>query len=597
MKSIAIRYEKEEDLESVRPSVVAYPPERVLIQVYDCVSDFDSSIRLRDALRDLFPGCSIIGANASGGIIDGRILDGAVIINFSLFDNATIRTVLVPQNQDMAKAASETAAKLASPNLKAVITFGCGIQNQAYLDNGLYLQELSDELMGIPIAGGLAGAGVPGSFSSYVFTEKGSTSFGFAAASISGSRIRVLSDFDIDWIPVGKKLTITNLIGKRVYTIDDRPVTELYRDYLGINSDQITVDHINRFPLMMNRQGFALTDLVSRVYEDGSVDFIQQLNHGEQVQFGICAAHLQEDGVRRINRSLRSFSPDGVFCFACGSRKFILGQNSDVDMAILGGMTSSCGMYTFGEFFIANSIVSLFFHQALTVLALAESENSPEPVSTEPIMSISAQTVTFDNYVQVKALMHLVMSITKELENKNNQLNELAHSDGLTGLGNRRKFDEHLDWVIKTNARSETPFALLMLDVDYFKMFNDLYGHVAGDDCLRSLGRVLRDVLQRAGDYAFRYGGEEFACILSPSNMIEAAGIAERIRSQIEALGISHKKSPEYGRVTVSIGVLLVHADKQTIASDIIQQSDTLLYSAKKQGRNRTIFRDDNQVD
>ncbi|PKL24176.1 MAG: hypothetical protein CVV47_10525 [Spirochaetae bacterium HGW-Spirochaetae-3] len=596
MQSITIRCGIDERLdcsllESAREEVAAYPPERVLIQVYYCVPDTGAIETVLGRLSGMFPGCPVIGANANGGILNGQSFDGAIIVNFSLFESTAVKTVLITQNKDMGKAGLETAAALADPSLRAVIAFGCGIRDQVYLDNGLYLKSLSGALNGVPVSGGLAGAESGGRFSSFVFSERGLTQSGFAAAALSGPELRVFGDFDIDWIPVGKRMTITGMRGRRVFSIDDRPVTDLYRQYLGIASNLVSVDLINRFPLMRNRHGVDLTDLVSVVHEDGSVDFIQKLNIGEQVRFGICDAGLQEDGVRRVNRSLRAFRPDGVFYFACPSRRMVFGETIDADMATLIDMPASCGIYTFGEFHADGSGEPLFFHQAMSVLAVAEGTVAPDPGSPASSAAITAGIGDSDKYVQSKALIHLTMSITRELEETNRRLTEMAHTDGLTGLGNRRKFDDNLDRAIKTHARSGTSFALIMLDVDHFKLFNDLYGHVDGDDCLRSLGHVLREALHRAGDFAFRYGGEEFACILSPASASDAAVVAERIRSRVETVGIPHRGSPTREVVTISIGALLVDAGKGTLPSRVVEECDALLYEAKKAGRNRVVCR------
>ncbi|MGI6084952.1 MAG: GGDEF domain-containing protein [Acetivibrionales bacterium] len=132
--------------------------------------------------------------------------------------------------------------------------------------------------------------------------------------------------------------------------------------------------------------------------------------------------------------------------------------------------------------------------------------------------------------------------------------------------------------------------SIILLDIDHFKAYNDYYGHVAGDDCLRQIGRVLADCISRSVDLAARYGGEEFACILPDTDIHHAVKIAERIRQRIQDLKIEHKKSPVLKFVTASFGVTAVQYSPEASLEEIIATADELLYKAKTYGRNQTEF-------
>jgi len=175
----------------------------------------------------------------------------------------------------------------------------------------------------------------------------------------------------------------------------------------------------------------------------------------------------------------------------------------------------------------------------------------------------------------------------KALEESRRALEAISITDGLTGIANRRRFDEVLNQEYARHARSRAELSLILLDIDHFKAFNDTYGHVAGDDCLRQIGRVLIDCTTRAADLAARYGGEEFACILPETDRIGAVVIAERIRLAIQALGIPHKASDSADCVTASLGVITVHCKIEGSVIEILSQADELLYRAKSRGRNR----------
>jgi diguanylate cyclase (GGDEF)-like protein len=173
------------------------------------------------------------------------------------------------------------------------------------------------------------------------------------------------------------------------------------------------------------------------------------------------------------------------------------------------------------------------------------------------------------------------------IELHNTSLRHLANSDALTKLANRRRFEETLASEYQRATRNGLPFSLIMLDVDYFKKFNDRYGHVAGDDCLRSVANAIATGPQRPTDLAARYGGEEFAIILPDTPSEGARAVAEKIRLAVEALGIVHADSL-CGLVTVSSGVYTCYplADAAAASLACIQAADRLLYQAKMNGRN-----------
>lgn len=181
---------------------------------------------------------------------------------------------------------------------------------------------------------------------------------------------------------------------------------------------------------------------------------------------------------------------------------------------------------------------------------------------------------------QIQQLIQQLM-----IEKKAAQLN--ANTDSLTGLANRRYFDEVLSTEFRRLKRSGAPLSLIMLDVDRFKSFNDSYGHLAGDDCLRQIGAALETFVGRVTDLAARYGGEEFVVILTETDQCGAATLAERIRKAIESLAIPHPGSDIAEYVTVSIGVVTAHTARLTSPEQVVALADDALYCAKKGGRNR----------
>ncbi len=162
-------------------------------------------------------------------------------------------------------------------------------------------------------------------------------------------------------------------------------------------------------------------------------------------------------------------------------------------------------------------------------------------------------------------------------------------TDTLTGLMNRRFFDESLRTEFFRLKRSRAPLSLILLDVDHFKAYNDAYGHVAGDDCLRRVASAIRLGAKRLTDVAARYGGEEFAVILPETDAAGALEIAERIREGVEGLGIPHSASLTSGRVTLSAGVVTLVPEELLDCGEVVSRADFALYEAKRAGRNRVV--------
>lgn len=179
-------------------------------------------------------------------------------------------------------------------------------------------------------------------------------------------------------------------------------------------------------------------------------------------------------------------------------------------------------------------------------------------------------------------------ALSEGLQQQNSGLQELAHTDNLTGIANRRRFDETLDLEVKRASRSKEPLSLALIDVDFFKQFNDTYGHLAGDSCLQAIARTLRENAARVTDLPARYGGEEFAVILPNTDRAGAEAVGDKIRVAICLLGIPHEQSP-YTFVSASIGVatMLPALEEALGPEELISLADGNLYRAKKGGRNR----------
>jgi diguanylate cyclase (GGDEF)-like protein len=167
------------------------------------------------------------------------------------------------------------------------------------------------------------------------------------------------------------------------------------------------------------------------------------------------------------------------------------------------------------------------------------------------------------------------------------EISQMAHIDALTGLANRRHFDIFIYQEWSKAQREGSPISMLMVDVDFFKLYNDVYGHQSGDQCLRRIAEAINKVTHRPSDLVTRYGGEEFAVILPNTPLHGAMKVAEQMRQDVGALLIEHSKSPVAHFVTVSIGVAVMTPGKDNQPNELVAASDEALYTAKNSGRNR----------
>ena len=174
----------------------------------------------------------------------------------------------------------------------------------------------------------------------------------------------------------------------------------------------------------------------------------------------------------------------------------------------------------------------------------------------------------------------------KELEERNANLERLSSLDGLTGLFNRRYFDDNLTKEWKQALRTNTSLSLLIVDIDYFKNYNDYYGHLEGDDCLRKVAQALYEALMRPADIIARYGGEEFTAILPNTGSEGAARVARRMMEHVSDLAILHQGSSVAETITVSIGASSGIPGGKQAATSLLDRADKALYAAKKNGRN-----------
>ncbi|MFQ5658924.1 MAG: diguanylate cyclase domain-containing protein [Gammaproteobacteria bacterium] len=203
---------------------------------------------------------------------------------------------------------------------------------------------------------------------------------------------------------------------------------------------------------------------------------------------------------------------------------------------------------------------------------------------TKPVSKIIL-TAKLKAMQRIAEMRNKLVQVSNELEQANNELYLKSYQDGLTEIYNRRYFDKNYSQKWLRARRDHTCLSALLIDIDYFKKFNDLNGHLAGDDCLKNVAQAINNSLLRPVDTAYRYGGEEFVVVLPDTNEIGALHVINRIRANVNKLGISYDSSDPSRVVSVSIGYASLIPEAVTTEKELLEQADKALYMAKQQGR------------
>jgi len=189
--------------------------------------------------------------------------------------------------------------------------------------------------------------------------------------------------------------------------------------------------------------------------------------------------------------------------------------------------------------------------------------------------------------------MQRIAEMRAQLKKVNLELRMMSAKDGLTGIANRRHFDEVLSKEVKRAIRAKSSISLALCDIDFFKPYNDNYGHQAGDDCLKYVARTMAKTSKRPGDLVARYGGEEFGIVLPETELLGATEVTESVRTAVDDLGLTHDYSDAAKNVTISAGVATVKPeagmDIKMVVRDLIKAADQALYLAKERGRNQVV--------
>lgn len=285
---------------------------------------------------------------------------------------------------------------------------------------------------------------------------------------------------------------------------------------------------------------------------------------------------IVDDQASNIQLLYEIFKDDYEVCMASnGQEALAFCQGRRPDLILLDIVMPEMGGYT-----VCRRLKSNVLTQNIPVIFVTARHDPLEEARGLDVGGVDFIIKPFHlKVVQARVRTHLTLKYQSDM------LRSLALIDGLTGVGNRRHFDATLQAEWRHCARAGQPLSVILVDVDFFKRYNDHYGHQAGDTCLQSIASVLKARFTRSHDMVARYGGEEFVCILPDTPLEGAEKKANELEKAVRALGIAHEKSDAFGTVTISLGVAVAHPAKGENPADLVACADRQLYLAKRSGR------------
>lgn len=416
IKSKNILYENKEQLIEALKPIKVRKPNKALVQVFCGVMSVELIESIIEIFNQYMPGTPLIGVTTAGEIMNGESREHSIVINITSFQKTEVKSVLIEDNSDLYAVGQELSLALKSDNTKAAIVFGCGMKDGRQLDGSKLMQSVQEYLPGVVVSGAEAIDNCKCE-TTYVFTEKGITNKGVVGASLSSGSLHVLRTFNLNWAPIGNKLTVTRVEGDNLYSIDGQSINEIYKHYLG----EDVVDDFEMlssdFPLMVSRNGIPQPIHVKKINKDGSFKLSHAIKNGEEVQFGYSHAVMLADGASNIYKVIEGQEMEVAFVYASSTRKKIPEGDIDVELAPLKALNCSVGFFGYGSYYQEHSGINMFLDDSLTVLTLSEGfsfdKNNP--------LTRKYKKVNNRQYTLVRALHNIIERSVCDKMSKNNK--------------------------------------------------------------------------------------------------------------------------------------------------------------------------------
>ncbi len=552
----------------------------VLVQIFSADTNPQHLQAVSALVSRRLPTATVVGATTVGEVSEGYSLTGCTVIGFTCFESSTLSAIAMPcQDPHAGQVGAKLGRRISQCPGKIVGVLL--LATPLSIDACALLQGLESTASGFPIFGG--GAGDYAAMThSLVFAGDQQYSHGAVAVVLAGDDLHIESKTYLGWRPLSKSMQVTGVDQLLVKTVDGKPAFDVYRRYLNIANDETFYLNALEFPFLLERDGELLARVPVAATRDGALQFVADIHEGEHFRIGYGDMDLIVSDALQIHQTMARFSPQTIFLYTCGCRRFLMQNDVDLETRPFETLAPTFGFYTYGEFYSSSSNLRLL-NSTMVAVGLREGEAGTD--TKQPLaLGINTEIQGTDPYAHkhtrvVSRLMRFIDAVTSELEASNREITKLSRTDRLTQLVNRIQLDHVLEENLRRALRYDTPFAIVLLDLDAFKQVNDVHGHLIGDDMLVGTARILT-AHTRAVDTVGRWGGEEFLIIVPNANLDDAAQLAEKLRSEIQAHDF-----PRVGKMTASFGVTCFAPGDDVVK--IVNRADVALYTAKHSGRNR----------
>ncbi|MBU2703244.1 diguanylate cyclase (GGDEF)-like protein [Sporomusaceae bacterium BoRhaA] len=555
----------------------------VLVQVFNGQCDQEFFKRLLAEIAELVPDALILGTTTSGEIINGQVNGLKTVLSFSIFKRTVVKAGFFPKgNQNDFDLGRKIASTLGGGKAKLLILFATG----RTMNSTAVLKGVESVFPGLPVTGGNAGHNALGCF---VSCNGQITSYGVVGVVLEGENLKVSCYSHLGWQPIGKEMTVTKVDGLRVYTIDNIPVYQIYRKYLGL--DRIgNFSNAVEYPLLVNRNGSLLARTPDIYYEDDSISFVAELVEGEKVRLSFGDIGMISEATVSLCQEIRQHPAESVFVYSCESRRGFLQELSKIETEPLQEIANTSGFFTYGEFYYSNK-TNQVLNATMTVVVLAETAGKvlEHTVTRGEENSSVSYKFSKDKIVErssgvLKALTHLINTVTDELVTANEKLKYAGQHDSLTGLYNRAFFEQEMEFL----ETQDGPVGIVVCDLDCLKVINDTFGHSFGDQMICKAANVITEACRKE-DIVARIGGDEFAIIVTNATL---SGL-KNIRKRIVSIAAKTRSIQPENLVYLSVGFALKTSGGEKSLDGVFKIADANMYSHKmrnKQYSKKTIL-------
>ncbi len=553
-----------------------------LFHIYSIQYDDELLLEAHKKILEVFPDAYVSGTSTNGAIINGQLSEEGLIMAISIFESTSIQTHLIECENNGEVQVGNTIKEII--NSTNNITAAEILITLKSINSTTVLNIAQDCKKDVIIFGGGSADVDISSSNTKVIVGNQICHEGVALITYSGNNLNIDVHHAIGWKPLGKEFLANRIEGKRLYELNGIPAGEVYRNYLDIHADESFFDNILEFPIMSKQHGFEVMRLpFSCNDEDKSIILAASIDEGTPVQLSYGDPDVIKSDVGKLANTVSEFAPQAIFLYSCGVRRLFWKYLINKETSSFAKIAPVAGFYSSGEIMRMDNYI-IEHHVTLIAISMREGDKAvAQPTAgNKKSLPMSEEEKIHNQISMVRRLANFINVTSAELQLANEQLQEIADTDSLTGFYNRRMLDRLVHDALHRANKYNLDMTIGIIDIDNFKQINDTYGHDAGDHVLIEISKAMYTEVEKLPSSIFgRWGGEEFL-FLAPTLH------AEKIFNQIENARkrVSSHDVEGIGVITISLGITSFKPGDDY--ATVFKRADEALYKAKTTGKNKT---------